>query len=237
MSAQAAEAAPPRTGLVKVNDVAFHPRNVRHSLGDLRSLTASIKRVGLLEPIVVEVYGSGLRLRAGARRLAACQILGLARVPAVIHQTALSETEWVLQALHENGEREPLTPAERADAIKRLKQGGMTAVQIADAMHVSVGTIRNWAAGVEAVTAHPEPEPGSAPADGDAPDRNAARRREPGGRNEKTRKTVGASALRRFAGAWRQHPGATVDDVLAALDLLAETGRVTEALPDHSAEE
>jgi hypothetical protein len=28
-----------------------------------------------------------------------------------------------------------------------------------------------------------------------------------------------------------------VDDVLAALDLLAETGRVTEALPDHSAEE
>jgi ParB family chromosome partitioning protein len=50
----------------------------RKSLGDIRSLAASIEEVGLLHPIVVRRDG---RLIAGERRLAACKELGWTHVP------------------------------------------------------------------------------------------------------------------------------------------------------------
>jgi ParB family transcriptional regulator, chromosome partitioning protein len=46
----------------------------RKSLGDIESLAANIKELGLLHPIVVRPDG---RLIAGERRLAACKRLGL----------------------------------------------------------------------------------------------------------------------------------------------------------------
>lgn len=60
-----------RVGLVKLTDIVFHPHNVCRDLGDLRSLTASIARHGVMQPVVVEEYGDHVRLRAGHRRVAA----------------------------------------------------------------------------------------------------------------------------------------------------------------------
>lgn len=50
----------------------------RQHVGDVRSLAASIGKLGLLHPIVVDGEG---RLVAGARRLAAVRLLGWRDVP------------------------------------------------------------------------------------------------------------------------------------------------------------
>jgi ParB/RepB/Spo0J family partition protein len=230
---QARHAPEPRAALVRVDDIDFHPRNVRRDLGDLRDLADSIARVGILQPVILEMRGNRLRLRAGHRRIAAARLAGLTRVPAMIHPTCLGEAEWVMQALHENTKRRDLDPAERADAIRRLKQGGMSTTAIADGLGVSVGTVRNWAAGVEPVAAAPK-EP--AEVDAEQPSRQQGARPGAGPLGPRPRRTiVSAKVLASFTQAWRGRPDATVLEVLDALDQVAATGRTTEALPPEGA--
>jgi ParB family chromosome partitioning protein len=56
----------------------------RKDMGDLDALAASIADVGLINPITVDEDG---RLLAGARRLAACKLLGLKEVEVRIRKT------------------------------------------------------------------------------------------------------------------------------------------------------
>lgn len=227
-------ARPPKAVLVRVDDVQFHPRNVRRDLGDLRELTNSVALYGLMQPIVVEIHGDALRLRAGHRRLAAARLAGLFRIPALVHDHALAEDEWVLQALHENTMRRNLDPGERADAIRRLKHLGKSTVEIAANLGVSVGTVRSWAAGVEAVPTAPI-EPADAESATRRPDARVT-----GQRPVRPRKSLSTSVLIRFATAWReqhkQQPVA-VEELLDALEQVAGTGRITDAMPGaHVAE-
>jgi ParB family chromosome partitioning protein len=54
---------------------------MRKNMGDLARLAASIRRLGLLHPIVVDPDG---RLLAGGRRLEACKLLGWLFVPVTV---------------------------------------------------------------------------------------------------------------------------------------------------------
>lgn len=136
-----------RAGLVKIADVDFHPHNVRRDLGDLRSLTASIVRYGVMQPVVVEEYGERLRLRAGHRRVVAAGMAGLSRIPAVVHGVALDDDEWLIQAVEENVKRRDLTARERVDAVAAMRDFGCTWAGIADTFGVSVATVRRWMPG------------------------------------------------------------------------------------------
>jgi ParB family chromosome partitioning protein len=60
-----------------VEKIRVGPRH-RRDLGDLDGLAASIEDIGLLNPITVDDTGL---LLAGARRLAACKLLGWERAP------------------------------------------------------------------------------------------------------------------------------------------------------------
>src|SRR5271163_2769512 len=83
----------------------------RKDLGDLPTLAASIKDVGLLHPIVVTPEG---RLIAGQRRLEACRLLGWTEIPVTVVdllQAARGEA-------HENLVRKDLLPSEIV-ALKR----------------------------------------------------------------------------------------------------------------------
>jgi ParB family transcriptional regulator, chromosome partitioning protein len=83
----------------------------RKTLGDIHSLAASIKEVGLLHPIVVRPDG---RLIAGERRLEACKHLGWKKAPV----TSIDLERVVLGEFAENAHRQNFLPSE-VDAIRR----------------------------------------------------------------------------------------------------------------------
>jgi hypothetical protein len=91
-----------------------HPRHV----GDVRSLAASIERVGLLHPVVVD--GSG-RLIAGARRLAAVQLLGWRDVPVRVVRGLADAADALRAERDENAERQAFTPSELVSITRALE--------------------------------------------------------------------------------------------------------------------
>ena len=134
----------PRVGRVPIDVCDVHPHNIRRDLGDLRSLTESIRRYGIMQPIVVETRGERLRLRAGHRRLAAARLAGLDRIPAIIHGQALDNDEWLVHSVQENVIRRGLDSKERADVVHALRAEGMTWDGVAETFGVSVTAVRNW---------------------------------------------------------------------------------------------
>jgi ParB family chromosome partitioning protein len=86
----------------------------------LDQLVASIRSEGLLQPVVVREVGGRYELIAGERRLQACQMLGMQRIPArVLNVTDASSATL---ALIENLQREGLNPIEEASGFKSLME-------------------------------------------------------------------------------------------------------------------
>jgi ParB family transcriptional regulator, chromosome partitioning protein len=82
---------------------------------DFKALLESIRREGVIEPIILTRQNSQLKLIAGERRLRACQILGLTEIPARILENADAEKTLRLQ-LMENLLREELNPLDETSA-------------------------------------------------------------------------------------------------------------------------
>lgn len=101
----------------------FQPRREIFSQ-PLEELAASIKQNGVIQPIVVRRLAAetpgGVRYEivAGERRWQAAKLAGLADIPTIVRE--LSDREATAVALIENIQREELTPAEEARALKRL---------------------------------------------------------------------------------------------------------------------
>ena len=93
------------------------PRDsLREDLGQVQELASSIKRMGLIEPIVVRPTGSKFEIVAGQRRTAACRLNGMSEIPAIVVE--LSDKEAFELALEENFQRKTLDPIEEARAFK-----------------------------------------------------------------------------------------------------------------------
>ena len=84
----------------------------------LYELSESLKRTGVLQPIVVRRYGQQFQIVVGERRWRAAQMAGLTRIPAVIREVTDAQT--LELALVENLLREDLNPMEEAEAYQRL---------------------------------------------------------------------------------------------------------------------
>lgn len=96
----------------------FQPRTTIDAAA-LEELKQSIKRSGVIEPIVVRPAADGAyELVAGERRLRASQGLGLEQIPAIIK--TLSDQEALELSIVENIQREALNPLEEAQAYARL---------------------------------------------------------------------------------------------------------------------
>ena len=86
---------------------------------ELRDLTESIRRHGMLHPILVRRKGDGFyEIIAGERRFRAAKLAKLTEVPAIIRQS--KDDESTLLALIENIQRVNLTPVEEAKAYRQL---------------------------------------------------------------------------------------------------------------------
>lgn len=122
--------------VLPIDAILPSPHNPRRELGDLDGLVASIRAVGLLEPLLVEV-AEGLvewdyTLLAGHRRHEAAKRAGLTEVPCMVRKTAVTPALRMEMALIENLQREGLAPLDEADGYLQLTKLGMSQRVIAD---------------------------------------------------------------------------------------------------------
>jgi ParB family chromosome partitioning protein len=96
-----------------------HQPRVHFPEDALADLAASIKEIGVLQPILVRDTGSGeYELIAGERRWRAARRAGLDVIPAVVKVT--DDMGSVLEALVENLHRQDLTPLEEAASYSQM---------------------------------------------------------------------------------------------------------------------
>ncbi|MFN3652264.1 MAG: ParB/RepB/Spo0J family partition protein [Armatimonadota bacterium] len=119
----------------------YQPR-LRFEDDKLEELAASIRKHGVIQPVLVRPAGGKYQLIAGERRLRAAQRLGLATIPALIRD--YSDEQAVETALIENLQRENLTVVETARAYERLiAEHGYTQGQVAERTGKSRSAVSN----------------------------------------------------------------------------------------------
>lgn len=137
-------AEPPEVRMVALERIALNPRQPRKTFDDaeIAELAASIRHVGVLQPIVVRRQGGGYELVAGERRYRASQLAGLKRIPAVVLR--LGEEEAAVASLVENLQRTDLNPIEAAEGLMRLSEEfGWTQEEIAREIGLSQAAVAN----------------------------------------------------------------------------------------------
>lgn len=129
-----------RTEQIRAN--RFQPRG-EIKQESLEELKASIKKSGVIEPIVVRPMAHGTyELVAGERRLRASEQLGIPEVPAIIK--TLTDREALEFSLIENIQRENLNALEEAKGFARLlNEFGHTQEAIAEAVGKNRATVAN----------------------------------------------------------------------------------------------
>lgn len=116
-----------RVQMLPIDRLVPTPENGRRpiSASSLKSLARSIKKSGVLQPILVRPHPAEegkWEIRAGFRRWRAAQLAGLEKIPALVgkldDETALSVT------ITENLQRENLHPLEEASVIQKALDAG-----------------------------------------------------------------------------------------------------------------
>lgn len=129
---------------VRVDEIEPNPQQPRSRFDEqaLEELSASIREVGVLQPVIVTSSDEGYVLIAGERRWRAAQRAGLQTIPAVIREASGDDT--LVEALVENLQRQDLTPLEEAHAYRQLLENyGMTQEQVADRVGKSRPAVSN----------------------------------------------------------------------------------------------
>ncbi|MHB1008709.1 MAG: ParB/RepB/Spo0J family partition protein [Propionibacteriaceae bacterium] len=127
------------------SSIAPNPRQPRTTFDEdqLAELAASIKDIGLLQPVVVRPLGDDrYELVVGERRLRATKEAGLDTIPAIVRPT--EEADLLRDALLENLHRAQLNPLEEAAAYQQLLDDfGCTQEDLSQRIHRSRPQISN----------------------------------------------------------------------------------------------
>lgn len=123
----------------------YQPRRVIHE-EDLTDLAASIKKHGIMQPIVIRPISDDdihpYEIIAGERRWRAAQMAGLTEIPAIIR--TLNDQVAIALALIENIQRQDLNPIDQALALQRFNEEfGLSHQEIADTVGKARTTISN----------------------------------------------------------------------------------------------
>lgn len=104
--------------LDKIRPSAANPRS---DLGDLDGLAASIREVGVLQPITVIATDDGYEILYGARRHAASELAEQETIPAIVHDGTVEERAALVSRIIENLHREDPSAMDEARAFARLR--------------------------------------------------------------------------------------------------------------------
>ncbi|MDQ6982579.1 MAG: ParB/RepB/Spo0J family partition protein [Mariprofundus sp.] len=125
----------------KISPNSYQPRT-RFSNEQLEALTGSIRKDGVLMPVLLRPLGDGYELIAGERRWRASQAAGLTEIPAVIRN--VNDLQALELAIIENEQRDDLTAVESGRAYRRMMdEFGCTQQQIAEKIGVSRVQVSN----------------------------------------------------------------------------------------------
>lgn len=135
----------PRLEDLPVGSIVPNPNQPRVHFDEesLAELAASIREIGVLQPVLVRAVGEQqYELIAGERRWRAARRAGLAVIPAVVRTT--DDVGSVEQALIENLHRQDLTPLEEAAAYQQLIEDfSLTHEQVAARVGKSRSAVTN----------------------------------------------------------------------------------------------
>ncbi len=121
----------------------YQPRIVMDEQA-LAELAESIKKQGLLQPLVVRECAVGqYEIVAGERRWRACQLAGMSDIPVLVRQ--VDDETAMAMALVENLQREALNAMEQARAMQRLSnEFSLTHQEIAHLLSKSRAAVSNF---------------------------------------------------------------------------------------------
>lgn len=144
---EAGGAAPPAPTQLRTSDIAPNPEQPRRRFdeAELERLADSIRRHGVLQPVVVRRAAPGAakpyELVVGERRWRASQRAGRETVPAVVQDL---EPDALLEvALVENIQRRDLNPIELAQAFRALLDAGRTQDEVGERVGLDRSTVAN----------------------------------------------------------------------------------------------
>ena len=108
----------------------------------LDELAASIKKHGVIQPLILKKQGSRYQIIAGERRYRAARLAGLKEVPAIFMDADEKETLEI--SIIENIQREDLNPIEEAEGLQALiDKCGFTQEEVAASVGKSRPAIAN----------------------------------------------------------------------------------------------
>jgi ParB family chromosome partitioning protein len=120
----------------------FQPRT-HFDAEALEELAASVKELGIVQPITVRKTETGYQIISGERRTRASKIAGLTEIPAYIR--VANDTEMLEMALVENIQRQDLDPIEVALSYKRLiDECNLTQEKLSDRVGKKRSTVTNY---------------------------------------------------------------------------------------------
>ena len=132
---------PEEMDIDKIHPNENQPR-INFKKEELEELAESIRKDGLLQPILVRPKDDAYEIIAGERRYRACKLLGLTSVPIRIKEADDEET--LELALVENIQRSDLNPIEEAYGYRRLmEKKNLTQAEVAQMVSKGRSTIAN----------------------------------------------------------------------------------------------
>jgi ParB family chromosome partitioning protein len=129
---------------VSLEEIRPNPDQPRHTIEPeaLEGLAQSIRRHGVLQPVIVQRLADGYQLVAGERRLRASRLAGRPTIPALVIEAAGRRS--LELALIENIQRENLNALEEATAYEALlARDGSTQVELAEQLGKSRVAVTN----------------------------------------------------------------------------------------------
>lgn len=114
----------------------------RFDKDELLALAESIRRQGVIQPIIARPGKTGFEIVAGERRWRAAQMAGIKTVPAVVRE--ITDRQMIMFALVENLQRADLSATEQARGIHRMTEElGMTHEEAGRQLGLSRAAVTN----------------------------------------------------------------------------------------------
>ena len=126
----------------KLKPSTLQPR-LRFNDDSIDELASSIKKSGVLQPVLVVPEGNHFTIIVGERRWRAAQKIGLKKIPSIIRK--MPKAQQLETSLVENLQREDLNPLEVALAYQKLTQElNYTQQEIADKVGKDRASVANY---------------------------------------------------------------------------------------------